>query len=51
MRRLDFRVSRKVFKITYMRGTYNSNLNIYTAHSGWAVYTLHVNDALWWVKR
>ena len=51
MRRLDFRVSRKVVKITYMRGIYNSKLNIYTAHSVWAVYTLHVNDALRWVKR
>ena len=51
MYRLDFRVSRKVVKITYMRGIYNSKLNIYTAHSVWAVYTLHVNDALRWVKR
>jgi len=51
MYRLDFRVSRKAVKITYIRGIYNPKLNIYTAHSVWAVYTLHVNDALWWVKR
>ena len=51
MYRLDFRVSRKAVKTTYMRGIYNSKLNIYTAHLGWAVYTLHVNDALRWVKR
>lgn len=46
MYRLDFRVSRKAVKITYIRGIYNPKLNIYTAHSVWAVYTLHVNDAL-----
>ena len=51
MYRLDFHVSRKVVKITYMRGIYNPKLNIYTAHSVWAVYTLHVNDALRWMKR
>ncbi len=51
MYRLDFRVSQKVIKVTYMRGIYNSKLNIYTAHSGWSVYTLRVNDVLRWVKR
>ena len=51
MYRLDFRVSKKAVKITYIRGIYNPKLNIYTAHSVWAVYTLHVNDALRWMKR
>jgi len=46
MYRLDFRVLQKAVKITYIRGIYNSKLNIYTAHSGWAVYALHANDAL-----